>query len=107
MSDVSTLILYLVIGGIIIFLFRELPFLLFRDKAIPSFVLYLGKVLPMAVMCILVIYGIKNTNFSSVNAFLPQLLSIAVVAALHIWKRNTTLSIFAGTICYMVLIRIL
>jgi len=101
------LVLFLFIGGAVTLLSRELPFILFRSRKIPDFVLYLGKVLPMAVMCILVLYCIKGTSFKNASSYLPQLVSLAAVAALHLWKRSTTLSIFAGTAIYMVLIRIL
>jgi len=107
MSNTARLLLLLCIAGGVTILSRELPFLLFRRGKIPAFILYLGKVLPMAIMSILVIYCVKGTSFGSAAAYLPQLVALGVVAALHIWKRNTTLSIFAGTVCYMLLLRVL
>ena len=103
----TKLLIYFCIAGVVLLLSRALPFLLFRNREIPTFVLYLGKVLPMAIMCILVLYCIKDISFAQPVRFLPQLAALAVVTGVHLWKRNTTLSIFAGTICYMVLIRIL
>jgi len=107
MSNVSRMVILLCIAGGVTLMTRELPFLLFRKKDIPSAILYLGRVLPMAVMCILVLYCIKDTTFTSAAGFLPQIISLSVVTLLHLWKRNTTLSIFAGTVCYMILIRLL
>lgn len=107
MSNVFKLFIMLCIGGAITLLSRELPFLLFRRRAIPNFILYLGKVLPMAIMTILVLYCIRNTSFGSPQNYLPQLVSLALVVLLHLWKRSSTLSIFGGTICYMILIRLL
>ena len=107
MSNVGRLLLFLGIAGCANLLSRELPFLLFGRKEIPAWVRYLGKMLPMAIMTILVLYCIRGTTFSSAAACLPQLISLAVVTILHIWKRNTTLSIFSGTLCYMILIRLL
>lgn len=85
---------------------RLVPFALFgaRDKP-PEIISYLGKVLPPAVMAILIIYCLKDVNFNSVDSIMPQLISIAVVVLLHIWKRNNLLSIGMGTVCYMLLIQ--
>lgn len=107
MSNTSRLLLFLGISGAVTIASRELPFWLFRRREIPQFVLYLGETLPMAIMVILVLYCIKDTSFACVSEYLPQLISLTLVFLLHIWKRNTTLSILLGTLCYMVLIRIL
>lgn len=107
MSNEMRLFLMLCLSGAVVLLFRALPFVLFRDRKIPDSILYLGRVLPMAVMGILVLYCIKDTSFACPAAFLPQLLSLAVVTGVHLLKRNSSLSILAGTVCYMLLIRIL
>lgn len=107
MSDVMRLFLMLCIAGAVMLLCRALPFILFGKREIPGSILYLGKVLPMAVMCILVLYCIRDISFASAGGFVPYTLSLAVVVGMHLWKRSTALSILAGTVCYMVLIRIL
>lgn len=84
---------------------RALPFLIFRGKEVPEIVRYLGRVLPMAIMATLVMYCLKGISFSSVAGFAPMLIASALTALLHIWKRNTMLSIFGGTLCYMVLVQ--
>ena len=87
---------------IIVTLFiRAIPFVLFVGKReVPATVIYLGKVLPPAIMVILVVYCVKGIDLFTGNHGIPELLSIAVVAGLHIWKRNTLLSIAAGTILH-------
>ncbi len=85
---------------------RALPFLLFRGKEVPEIVRYLGRVLPMAIMATLVMYCLKGITFSSAAGFAPPLIASALTALLHIWKRNTMLSIFGGTVCYMLLVQI-
>ena len=87
------------------FLERALPFIIFRGKEVPEIVRYLGRVLPMAIMATLVIYCIKGITFSSLAGWVPTLIASAVTVAFHLWKGNTMLSIFGGTICYMVLIQ--
>ena len=85
---------------------RFLPFLVFSPKRpVPAFVQYLGKALPAAIFGMLVIYCLKNVSLPEGSHGIPELLSIAVTAALHLRKRNMLLSIAAGTLCYMLLIR--
>ena len=89
-------------------LVRALPFVLFGRSGTPGRgVLYLGRVLPPAVMAILVVYCLKSTSFSDAAGFLPQLIAVAVVVLLHLWRSNTLLSIAGGTVVYMLLLRLL
>ena len=86
---------------------RFAPFLIFRGtKQTPPFVAYLGKVLPYAIMGMLVVYCLRNISFISAQHGAPELIACAVVAALHLWKRSTLLSIIGGTACYMVFIQL-
>ena len=85
---------------------RLFPFALFGGKRqVPRVVLFLGNVLPPAIIATLIIYCLKSVNLLNFPSGIPELISIALVAALHLWKRNTLLSVGAGTICYMVLIQ--
>jgi branched-subunit amino acid transport protein AzlD len=84
---------------------RFLPFVLFRKKT-PNVVLYLGKLLPPAAISLLVVYSLRDVSFAAAPFGLPEFISIAVVAALHIWKKNTLLSIVTGTIVYMILVQL-
>ncbi len=88
------------------FLTRVLPFLLFdRGEQPPRVVLYLGKVLPPAVIAMLIVYCLRGLSFSAIANWLPAVLAGGTVVALHLWKRNNLLSIFGGTIFYMVLVQ--
>lgn len=87
---------------------RFLPFLIFRaEKPTPKYVLYLGRVLPAAVFGMLVVYCLKNVSLLTYSHGLPELIAIAFVVALHLWKRQTLLSIAGGTLCYMLLVQCL
>ncbi|MDY3926547.1 branched-chain amino acid transporter permease [Anaerotignum sp.] len=99
-------ILIIAVCALCTFAERALPFLLFRGKEVPEIVRYLGRVLPMAIMATLVMYCLKGITFSSAAGFAPPLIASALTALLHIWKRNTMLSIFGGTVCYMLLVQI-
>ena len=83
---------------------RAIAFWLFPEgKKTPAFVQYLGKALPPAVFGMLVIYCLKDCSLLSQNHALPELLSIALITFVHVWKRNMFLSIASGTVCYMLL----
>ena len=84
---------------------RFAPFLLLRGRETPKFIAYLGRVLPYAIMGMLVVYCLRGTTFSQAGNWLPQAISVALVVLLHIWKKNTLLSIIAGTACYMILVQ--
>lgn len=87
---------------------RFLPFIIFPSgRPTPSYVQYLGKVLPSAAIGLLVVYSIKDVKFLTGSHGLPELLSIVLVALLHIWKRNMFLSIASGTLVYMFMIQFL
>lgn len=85
---------------------RFLPFILLSSgKKTPKIINKLGKLLPYAIMGMLVVYCLKDITFISVGDFLPAVIGCVIVAALYIWKRNTLLSIIAGTISYMLLVQ--
>ena len=87
-------------------LLRFLPFLLFPSgKKTPAFVTYLGKVLPFAMIGLLVVYCLKDVSVFSGSHGLPELIAIAAVVVLHVWRRNSLLSVASGTICYMLLVQ--
>ncbi len=102
-NTAHSLILVAVIAGITILL-RFLPFLVFRSGA-PKTVLYLGKVLPYAIIGMLVVYCLKNVSFTDGSHGISEILSVGLVVALHKWKHNTLLSVAVGTACYMVLVQ--
>ena len=98
----------LVIGvmALVTALLRFLPFLVFSGRRpMPEVIRYLGSVLPYSVIAMLVVYCLKGVSFADCSNWLPSVISVAAVVILHIWKRNTLLSIIGGTACYMLLIR--
>ncbi|MFS0883434.1 branched-chain amino acid transporter AzlD [Bacillus sp. 7586-K] len=86
---------------------RFLPFIIFpAGKPTPKYIQYLGKVLPSAVIALLVIYCFKDVNVLSGSHGIPEFFAVAAVALLHIWKKNMLLSIAGGTLFYMVLVQL-
>ena len=105
MVNTHTFLLIAVIA-VVTYLLRSLPFLVFSGRQTPAFVTYLGKVLPYAIMGMLVVYCLKDTTVLSWPYGIPELLACIVVVLLHLWRKNTLLSIAVGTACYMVLIQV-
>ena len=98
--------LIIAVAALVTVALRFLPFLLFGGKReTPPFIAYLGRVLPSAIMAMLVVYCLRNVQLSASPFGIPALLSCAVVVLLHVWKRNTILSILGGTACYMLLVQ--
>lgn len=97
--------LAIAIMALVNFLTRVLPFIFFSKKELPEFLLFIGKYFPAVIMTILIIYSIKDVNFSAYPFGLKELGAILFTALLHITLKNYLISIFVGTIFYMGLIQ--
>lgn len=101
----TQLILMIAVAGACTFATRLFPFALFGGKKeVPKFIKYLGNVLPVAILGILIVYCLCDFEKGSINYILPQIIAVALTAGIHLWKKNTLLSIAVGTIGYMLLI---
>jgi len=105
MPDMNSLIIVLIVA-FITFLTRAAPFILFRGRATPKYILYLGRVLPPAVMGMLVVYCFKSVTPLSYPFGLPELIAGTAVVLLQVWKGKILLSIGGGTVLYMVLVQL-
>ncbi|MDF3003513.1 MAG: branched-chain amino acid transport protein AzlD [Bacillota bacterium] len=85
---------------------RATPFLLFsRSGQIPKVIVYLGNVLPPAVMGMLIVYCLKNVSMMNYPHGISELIAVTVVVGLHLWRKNNLLSIIGGTAVYMFLVQ--
>lgn len=105
MSTVSHSAILVAVMSLVTILLRSLPFLVFRKK-VPAYITYLGRVLPPAIIGMLVIYCLKDTVITSAPFGLPELIAGVMVVLLQVWKRNALLSILCGTVIYMLLIQL-
>ena len=106
MLDVTTSLIMIAVVAVATFATRAFSFLLFpKGKEIPESVRYIGKVLPPAIIALLVVYCLKSVQILAWPYALPELIACVAVVALHVWKRNVILSIAAGTILYMFLVQ--
>ncbi len=85
---------------------RALPFVVFKNQKSP-FIAYLGDVLPFSIMAMLVVYCLKDVDLLRGNHGVCEIIGVASVVLIHLWKRNTLLSILAGTLIYMGCVQIL
>ena len=84
---------------------RFLPFIVFRKRT-PAYVSYLGRVLPSAIIGMLVVYCLKDVTPAARPWGIPELLVLACVVGMQAWKRNSLLSILSGTVVYMLLVQL-
>lgn len=103
--SVKDTLIIIAVAAVCTFATRLVPFVLFSGKKEPpKFVRYLGGVLPVAIIGILIVYGIGDVRDIGIYDLIPKLIAVAATALVHLWKRNTLLSIAVGTIGYMLLI---
>lgn len=99
-------IMIVLVVALVTILLRFLPFAVFSgEKKTSGYIEYLSKVLPYAIMGMLVVYCLKGVSLFTGTHGIPELIACLTVAGLHIWRKNTLLSITAGTILYMILVQ--
>lgn len=105
MNDKHIIMVIAVMSAVTIFL-RFLPFIIFdHGEELPGWISYLGKVLPPAIMSMLLIYCLRNVNPVEGNHGFPELICVTAAMIIHNWKRNTLLSIGVSTVLYMIIIQ--
>lgn len=106
MSEFLYAVLAIAISAVITAALRFVPFLIFGSgKQLPGIIVKLGRVLPYAIIGMLVVYCLKGVQPLAYPYGIPELLGCVIVAALHVWKRNTLLSIGIGSLCYMLMVQ--
>ena len=122
--SINKVLIAVFISALIIFLERGFPFFLFSKRQPPAIIRFIEKYIPPMVMAALVCYCLKDISFvttaltgsagatapastANLAGFIPSLAGLAVTITLHLWRRNSLISIFGGTAVYMVLIRLL
>ena len=99
-------VLLVAVASAVTILLRFLPFAVFSgSRKTPAYVTYLGKVLPYAIMGMLVVFCLKGVSLTAAPYGIPEAIACVLVVLLHVWKRNTLVSILGGTVCYMVLVQ--
>ena len=105
MNELFTVTQVVIISCVTAFI-RFLSFIIFKDRETPKLVSYLGTVLPMAIIGMLVVFCFKSVELTVVSDWLPAAIAAVIVVVLHVWRRNTLLSILGGTVIYMALVNL-
>jgi len=103
--DLVKILIAIAVMAFVTAITRFFPFLFFRNRELPPLVLYVQKYTPPVIMTVLVIYCLYGVTWARPPHGIPEMAGIFTVAGLHIWKRNPLISIFGGTILYMVLVQ--
>ncbi len=82
---------------------RALPFAMLAPLRESALLGYLGKRMPVGIMCILVVYTVSHVELTALDEVIPMVVALTATVGLHLWRRNPTLSIFAGTGIYVLL----
>lgn len=99
-------ILIIIMAGVTALL-RFLPFLFFSGKReTPKYIVYLGEVLPQAIIGMLIVYCLRSTDFTTKPFGLPEIIAVVFVVVLQAVKRNSLLSVLGGTAVYMLLLQL-
>lgn len=106
-NDALYPILMIAVAALVTWLTRAIPFLVFGKRQLPGMVVYLGEVLPPAIMVILVVYCLRNISFTTPPYGLAELAACGSVFLAHKLLKNMYVSIILGTVCYMLLLRVL
>lgn len=101
MQDIQYLLLFITVMAVATFMTRALPFILLHKISDHPLLLHLGRYLPPVMMVLLLIYCFRDLRFSGFADGPAELMALALVVALQLWRGNALLSIMAGTALYM------
>ena len=93
--------------GLIVFCERLFPFAVFSKRQPGKLIHIFERYIPPVVMIGLLIYSLRDVRFTSLIQWVPQISAISFTIVTYLWKKNTLISIFGGTIIYMILIRVI
>lgn len=106
MLDTLQMLITIAVIALATFATRALPFLCFGSRQPPAMLSVVEKNLPPMILLLLVLYCLKDVKWLAAPYGIPELFTISIVARLHFWKRNAMLSIFTGTVLYMVFVQL-
>lgn len=93
-------------SAVLMFLLRAFPFMLFSKRKPPKLLSFIEQYIPAMVIGVLIIYCLIDPKYMTFTASpwgIPAITGVIFTVFLHLWKRNSMISIFGGTIIYMIL----
>lgn len=104
MTTLSGVLVAVPLMALVILATRAFPFILFSRRDPPAVLRFVERFIPPMVMAVLVVYCLKDINWTAWPSGIRELAALALVFALHLTKKNAMLSIFGGTAFYMILL---
>ena len=105
MTQIEKIITIALLSGATL-LTRFLPFIIFpKNKEVPKIITYLGKVLPSAVLALLVVYCFKDYQSYDLPKIISTIVASLVTAGLYLYRRSMLIPIAGGTIVYMLMVQ--
>ena len=105
LPSAGTILVLVAVITVVTYALRLAPFVALRRVQDSALVAFLGRVMPMGVMVILVVYTLSHVDVTVAPNGLREAAALGVTIALHLWKRQMLLSIVGGTVCYMLLVQ--
>ena len=102
-SPLIKVFIVVAISALIVLFFRAFPFLLFSKRKPPAILRFIEQYIPPMIIAILIVYCLKDVDYLHSPFGVPQLIALCSTVLLHLWKKNSMISIFGGTILFMVL----
>ena len=84
--------------GLIIFCERLFPFAVFSKRKPGKLIHIFERYIPPVVMIGLLIYSLRDVRFTTLTQWVPQITAIVFTIVTYLWKKNSLLSIFGGTL---------
>ncbi|MDD4509882.1 MAG: AzlD domain-containing protein [Oscillospiraceae bacterium] len=98
----TTVIATILVTAVTTFALRAAPSVIFHgQRKMPDWLDRLGKMLPSAIMAVLIVYCLKDIGDDWIGIGIPRMLAVAIVVFSYKWKHSTLLSIVSGTAAYM------
>ncbi len=104
MSNIELYLAIAVMAGVNL-ITRVFPFLFFAKRDLPKSLVFIEKFFPAVIMTILIVYSIKSVDITIPPYGIKEFGSILFVLFLHLTLKNYLISIFLGTIFYMILVQ--
>ena len=116
-TSISEVLVLTAAMALAIFFCRIFPFLFFRGKTgslastqsnhSAAFLSFVEKTVPPVAMTVLAFNSLAAPAKTNPRDLIPALVAATLTAILHLWRKNPLISIFGGTVLYMVLLRVM
>jgi branched-subunit amino acid transport protein AzlD len=105
MSDTGYLLSVILVMTLATFFTRIFPFVALKGRHEHPVLEFLGRYMPPAIMTILVLYSLKSVELAQAPHGANEFIALLITSVVHLWRGNALLSIFSGTLFYMLAVQ--